>query len=87
MYPCPMSHSPSVWSEGKSIESQRLLLGEKLAVAKALEAARVRDYERLTDENTSLTYRPALTFAFPVSLNKVLLTRAPPAPGDHYRLV
>ena len=42
-------------SEGRSIESQRLLLAEKLAVAKALEASRIREYERMKDENLSLS--------------------------------
>lgn len=44
-------------SEGRSIESQKLLLGEQLAVAKALEASRIREHERLQDENSSLSYQ------------------------------
>jgi len=41
-------------AEGRSVESQRLLLGEQLAVAKALEASRIKDHERIKHENESL---------------------------------
>jgi len=43
--------------EGRSVETQKLLLGEQLAVAKALEASRIREHERLQDENSSLIYQ------------------------------